>query len=85
MDSRRAFRCNAQYGVANYRDLATTESGEARDKHANSVSPHAVLNHLEHSLNQRQSEIGVVTRDPVASLGASDLMVCIGGKGKPAT
>jgi hypothetical protein len=85
VDSRLVFRCNAQYAVANYRDRATTESGEALGKRANSVSPHAVLNHLKHSLNQRQSEIGVVTRAPAVSRGTGDSMVCMGVKGKPAT
>jgi hypothetical protein len=85
VDSRRAFPCKPQYGVANYRDLTIAESVDARGKRANSVSPHAVLNHLKHSLNQRWSEIGVVTHDPVVSLGASDSMTCMGLNGKPAT
>jgi hypothetical protein len=53
VDTCRAFRCNAQCGVANSRDLATTESGEARGTRANNVSPHAVLNHLKHRFESK--------------------------------
>ena len=85
VDSRRAFRFNAQGGGANYRGLFNIERGEARGKRTNCVPPHAVLNHLKHSLNQRRSEIGVVTHDPALSRGTVDSMPCLGLNGKLAT